>query len=67
MRLPRALTSLDDRLLGDRLRRRPADGIRADLAELSDRSAGYFRSAEGREGVAAFREKRPAAWVPAPR
>ena len=32
--------------------------------ELSERSAGYFRSAEGREGVAAFREKRPAAWVP---
>lgn len=46
------------------LRRRPAETVRADLAELSDRSAGYFRSAEGREGVAAFREKRPAAWVP---
>jgi methylglutaconyl-CoA hydratase len=46
------------------LRRTPAAGIREDLAELSDRSAGYFKSAEGREGVAAFREKRPAAWVP---
>ncbi len=46
------------------LRRRPAETIRADLAELSARSAGYFRSAEGREGVAAFREKRPASWVP---
>ncbi|WP_250009164.1 enoyl-CoA hydratase-related protein [Actinoplanes sp. M2I2] len=46
------------------LRRTPGP-IRADLAELSARSAGYFRSAEGREGVAAFREKRPAAWVPA--
>jgi methylglutaconyl-CoA hydratase len=49
------------------LRRRPAETVRADLAELSERSAGYFRSAEGREGVAAFREKRPASWVPAPR
>ncbi len=46
------------------LRRTPAGSIRADLAELSERSAGYFRSAEGREGVAAFREKRPASWIP---
>jgi methylglutaconyl-CoA hydratase len=46
------------------LRRRPADGVRADLAELSASSATYFRSEEGREGVAAFREKRPARWVP---
>jgi methylglutaconyl-CoA hydratase len=46
------------------LRRRPAESVRADLADLSARSAGYFRSAEGREGVAAFREKRPASWVP---
>jgi len=46
------------------LRRRPAGTVHADLAELSARSAGYFRSDEGREGVAAFRDKRPAAWVP---
>ena len=46
------------------LRRRPPEGIRADLAELSATSAGYFRSTEGREGVAAFREKRPASWIP---
>ncbi|MET0496434.1 MAG: enoyl-CoA hydratase-related protein [Actinoplanes sp.] len=46
------------------LRRKPADSVRADLADLSARSAGYFQSAEGREGVAAFREKRPAAWIP---
>ena len=46
------------------LRRRPADSVRAELADLSARSAGYFKSAEGREGVAAFREKRPAAWIP---
>jgi methylglutaconyl-CoA hydratase len=46
------------------LRRTPQPAIRADLAELSERSAGYFRSEEGREGVAAFREKRDAGWVP---
>ena len=46
------------------LRRTPAASVRADLAELSERSAGYFKSAEGGEGVAAFREKRPASWVP---
>src|SRR3954469_5174560 len=47
------------------LRRTPGASIRADLAELSERSGGYFRSAEGVEGVTAFREKRPASWVPA--
>jgi methylglutaconyl-CoA hydratase len=46
------------------LRRVPAPSIRAELADLSARSAGYFKSAEGREGVAAFREKRPAEWIP---
>ena len=46
------------------LRRTPAGDVRADLAALSERSAGYFKSDEGREGVAAFREKRPASWVP---
>ncbi|MFI5938555.1 enoyl-CoA hydratase-related protein [Actinoplanes sp. NPDC051494] len=48
------------------LRRTPDPSIRADMAELSARSSGYFKSPEGREGVAAFREKRPAGWVPAP-
>jgi len=47
------------------LRRTRAANIRADLAELSTRSAGYFRSGEGREGVAAFREKRDPSWIPA--
>jgi methylglutaconyl-CoA hydratase len=46
------------------LRRHPAESIRADLSELGARSAGYFRSDEGREGVTAFRQKRPASWVP---
>ncbi|GIF00216.1 enoyl-CoA hydratase-related protein [Paractinoplanes rishiriensis] len=48
------------------LRRTPAPSIRADLSDLSERSAGYFRSAEGREGVTAFREKRPPSWLPIP-
>jgi len=47
------------------LRRTPAGSFEADLAELSARSAGYFRSAEGAEGVRAFREKRTPTWVPA--
>ncbi len=46
------------------LRRTPAASVRADLVDLSERSAGYFKSTEGTEGVAAFREKRPASWVP---
>jgi len=46
------------------LRRTPAPTVRADLAELAERSAGYFRSDEGREGVAAFREKRQPSWIP---
>ncbi|MBB4739457.1 methylglutaconyl-CoA hydratase [Actinoplanes octamycinicus] len=47
------------------LRRTRSESIRAELADLSDRSAGYFTSAEGREGVAARREKRDPNWVPA--
>jgi methylglutaconyl-CoA hydratase len=44
------------------LRRTPGASIRADLADLAERSGGYFRSPEGREGVAAFREKRKPAF-----
>ncbi len=47
------------------LRRVPPADVRADLAELAALSAGYFRSAEGREGMLARRERRDAAWVPA--
>ncbi len=36
----------------------------ADLPELSVLSLEFFTSAEGREGVMAFREKRSASWVP---
>jgi methylglutaconyl-CoA hydratase len=44
---------------------RPAGtDLRAELAQLSEVSTGYFRSEEAREGILAFREKRPARWVP---
>lgn len=46
------------------LRRPAATDLRAELTELATLSTGYFLSEEGREGVSAFREKRPASWVP---
>ena len=36
-----------------------------DFDDLLELSARYFASEEGQEGIAAFREKRPARWVPA--
>ncbi|MBW6436574.1 enoyl-CoA hydratase/isomerase family protein [Actinoplanes hulinensis] len=45
------------------LRRTRSESIRTDLADLAQRSAGYFKSAEGREGVAASRERRDPDWV----
>jgi methylglutaconyl-CoA hydratase len=48
------------------LLRRPASvALRDDLRELTELSLGFFLSVEGREGVAAFWEKRDASWVPA--
>jgi methylglutaconyl-CoA hydratase len=35
-----------------------------DFDPLLDLSARFFASEEGQEGIAAFREKRPARWVP---
>jgi methylglutaconyl-CoA hydratase len=43
------------------LRARTADLGFDDLLELSAR---FFTSEEGQEGIASFREKRPARWVP---
>ena len=40
--------------------------LAADLTAMGELSARHFASDEAREGIAAFREKRPAAWVPAP-
>jgi methylglutaconyl-CoA hydratase len=39
-------------------------GTDLDFAPLLETSARFFASAEGQEGIAAFREKRPASWVP---
>ena len=38
----------------------------SDYAAMAALSASRFASAEGQEGMAAFREKRPASWVPTP-
>ena len=48
----------------DLLARAPLASVRDDAEELGARSVGYFLSDEGREGVAAFREKRDPAWIP---
>jgi methylglutaconyl-CoA hydratase len=45
------------------LRRTPPDDIGDNLAELTTLSVSYFRSAEGLEGVSAYRQKRDPAWV----
>ncbi|SFL01267.1 enoyl-CoA hydratase-related protein [Geodermatophilus ruber] len=42
-----------------------AGGLRGSFDELLELSARFFASEEGQEGIAAFREKRPARWVPA--
>ncbi len=39
-------------------------GPRGSFDELQELSARWFASEEGQEGIAAFREKRPARWVP---
>lgn len=45
------------------LRRGWAADLRAELAELSALSVGYFRSADAQEGIAAYRGKRDPRWV----
>jgi methylglutaconyl-CoA hydratase len=48
-----------------RLLRRPVPVTFSDeMADLTALSVSYFRSAEGREGITAFREKRDPAWIP---
>ncbi|HEX2075195.1 MAG TPA: enoyl-CoA hydratase-related protein [Geodermatophilus sp.] len=42
-----------------------AGGLRGSFDELLELSARFFAGEEGQEGIAAFREKRPARWVPA--
>lgn len=57
---PNALAGAKDLLR--QATRRP--DLRDELAALAELSTRYFRSAEGREGVAAFGQKRDPAWVP---
>jgi methylglutaconyl-CoA hydratase len=40
-------------------------GTRLDFDDLLELSARFFASDEGQEGIASFREKRPARWIPA--
>ena len=42
-----------------------AGGLHGSAEELLELSARFFAGEEGQEGIAAFREKRPARWVPA--
>ncbi|SDO58948.1 methylglutaconyl-CoA hydratase [Klenkia soli] len=46
------------------LRSTPTGSLADQFGELLGLSARFFASAEGQEGIAAFREKRPASWVP---
>lgn len=46
------------------LRRERSQSLAADLAAMTELSAGYFASAEGQEGITAFAQKRTPNWVP---
>lgn len=60
---PGALAATKQLLRGVRADVRP---VREQLVDLSARSVEFFRSAEGREGMTAFAEKRSPSWVPQP-
>lgn len=47
-----------------RLLRSEAPSIAVELSAMQDRSAQYFNSEEGREGIRSFAERRRPAWVP---
>jgi methylglutaconyl-CoA hydratase len=46
------------------LRRRKADTFRDEVAVMTELSVSYFGSAEGIEGITAFRDKRDPNWIP---
>jgi methylglutaconyl-CoA hydratase len=50
-------------LAGTKALLRDVTTMRDELAQLTDLSLAYFTSAEGREGVQAFREKRDPGWI----
>jgi methylglutaconyl-CoA hydratase len=47
------------------LREVPDESVATGLARMAELSGAFFASAEAREGMTAFREKRDPAWVPA--
>ncbi|SDC94605.1 methylglutaconyl-CoA hydratase [Geodermatophilus telluris] len=61
----RALAAGSPWALAETKRLLRAGGLRGSFDDLLDLSARAFAGAEGQEGIAAFREKRPARWVPA--
>ena len=63
LRLGGPLAMAECKRLVRRMQQLPRDEAFAEAAEWSAR---MFRSAEGAEGMAAFRDKRPPAWVAAP-
>lgn len=46
------------------LRRQKADTFRDEIAAMTELSVSYFGSAEGIEGIMAFRDKREPKWIP---
>ncbi|RFU20027.1 enoyl-CoA hydratase-related protein [Geodermatophilus marinus] len=60
----RALAAGAPAALAETKRLLRAGGLRGSFDELLATSARFFASEEGQEGIAAFREKRPARWVP---
>ncbi len=44
----------------------PGLSVEEGMRQMAELSARRFTSAEGQEGIAAFMEKRPASWIPAP-
>ncbi|GAA4207306.1 enoyl-CoA hydratase family protein [Streptosporangium oxazolinicum] len=44
----------------------PELSVEEGMRQMAELSARRFTSAEGQEGIAAFMEKRPASWIPAP-
>ncbi|SFP75925.1 methylglutaconyl-CoA hydratase [Geodermatophilus dictyosporus] len=62
----RALAAGSPWALAETKRLLRAGGLRGSFDDLLDLSARAFAGEEGQEGIAAFREKRPARWVPAP-
>ncbi|MEX5718942.1 enoyl-CoA hydratase-related protein [Geodermatophilus maliterrae] len=61
----RALAAGSPWALAETKRLLRAGGLRGSSDDLLDLSARAFAGEEGQEGIAAFREKRPARWVPA--